>query len=66
VAAHQLFEIPENLRATLRAEEAGLQDAPDDPTVTTEGAIAGWYEALQAPFSQVRRTADYLSDICGI
>ncbi|MFL6603384.1 MAG: UvrD-helicase domain-containing protein [Steroidobacteraceae bacterium] len=63
VAAHQLFEIPENLRATLRAEEAGLQDAPDDPAVTTEGAIAGWYEALQAPFNQVRRTADYLSDV---
>lgn len=64
VAAHELFEIPENLRATLRAEEAGLgAAADDDPEVTTKGAVSAWYEALQAPFDQVRLVADYLSDV---
>jgi DNA helicase II / ATP-dependent DNA helicase PcrA len=62
VAAHGLFEIPENLRATLRAEKEGLAAAEDDPEVTTEGAVQGWYEALQAPFQQVELVANYLTE----
>ena len=63
VATRELFEIPENLRATLRAEEAGLGAAEDDPEVSTKGAVSAWYEALQAPFDQVSLVADYLSDV---
>lgn len=62
VASHDLFEIPENLRATLRADEAGMSAAEDDPNVTTKGAVSGWFEALQAPFHQVELVAEYLSD----
>jgi DNA helicase-2/ATP-dependent DNA helicase PcrA len=62
IAAHDLFEIPENLRATIRAVEAGLDSAKDDPSVTTEGAVTAWYEALKAPLDQLRFTAEYLSD----
>lgn len=63
IAAHELFEIPENLRATLRAEEAGLGIAEDDPEIATKGAVAAWYDALLAPFEQVRLVADYLSAV---
>jgi DNA helicase-2/ATP-dependent DNA helicase PcrA len=62
VSAHGLFELPENLRATLRADAAGIAAAPDDPNVTTEGAIAGWHAALQAPLSQLAIAASYLSE----
>lgn len=62
VASCDLFEIPEILRATMRAMEAGLDSAQDDPNVTTEGAVVAWYEALKAPFDQLRLTAEYLSD----
>jgi len=62
VAANELFEIPENLQATLRAEKVGLAAAESDPEVTTPGAVAGWFEALQAPFSQVQLVADYVSE----
>lgn len=62
VASHGLFEIPENLRATLRADKEGLGAAEDDPSVTTEGAVIGWYTALQAPFRQIEMVADYLDE----
>ena len=62
VSAHGLFDVPENLRATLRADAVGIATAPDDPNVTTEGAVAGWHEALQAPLSQLAIAANYLSE----
>lgn len=63
VSTHKLFDIPENLRATLHADKAGVEHAQDDPEVTIKGAVSGWREALQAPISQVRLTAEYLSDV---
>lgn len=63
VAAHKLFEIPENLRATLHADESGLENAQEDLEVTSRGAVSGWHEALQAPITQLRLMHEYLSDI---
>lgn len=62
VSLHGLFDIPENLRATLHADSIGMATAVDDPTITTKGAVAGWHSALQAPFGQLAIAADYLSD----
>jgi DNA helicase-2/ATP-dependent DNA helicase PcrA len=63
VAAHNLFEIPENLRATLHADEAGLENGDEDLEVMTKGAVSGWHEALQAPITQLRLMHEYLSDL---
>ncbi len=63
IAAHKLYEIPENLRATLHADEAGLENAQDDLEVTAKGAVSAWHEALQAPITQLRLMHEYVSDV---
>jgi DNA helicase-2/ATP-dependent DNA helicase PcrA len=61
VAANELFEIPRSLSATLQAVKAGLGSASDDPDGGEKGLIAAWYEALQAPFTQLEPFAEYLA-----
>jgi len=62
VSAGELFEIPESLRTVLRVAEAGFGTASIEAGNTVHGAVESWYEALQAPFEQVRLMADYLSE----
>ena len=42
ISAHGLFELPENLRATLRADAVGIANAPDDPSVSLGRRFGRW------------------------
>ena len=59
VAERELFDIPESLKPFI-AEDAAKFEPPDEDEKL--GVVGAWREFLEAPFSQIKPYAEYISE----